>query len=88
MVKTPKVTVLGKKTKGPFMFLRYLTKDRMSAELVHPYQLDKIKVGGKQYFNAKIFRESTSNIALAKVNRDDFTLTLEEQANLISYSQK
>ena len=47
MVKTPKVTALGKKAKGPFMFLRYLTKDWMSAELVHPYQLDKIKVGGK-----------------------------------------
>ena len=29
------------------MFLRYLTKDRMSAEIVHPFQLDKIKVGGK-----------------------------------------
>ena len=78
MVKTPKVTTLGKKVKGPFMFLRYLTKDRMSAELVHPYQLDKIKDGEKQYFNAKTFRESTSNIAPAKVNRDDFTLTLEE----------
>ena len=47
----------------------------MSAELVHPYQLDKIKFGGKQYFNTKTFKESTSNIALAKVNRDDFTLT-------------
>ena len=77
MVKTPKVTALGKKSKGPLIFLRYLTKDRMSAELVHPYKLDKIKVGGKQYFNAKTFKESTSNIALAKVNRDDFTLTLE-----------
>ena len=44
MVKTPKVTALGKKAKGLFMFLRYLTKDRTSAELVHPYQLDKIKV--------------------------------------------
>ena len=47
MVKTPKVTALSKKAKGPFMFLRYLTNDRMSSELVHPYQLDKIKVGGK-----------------------------------------
>ena len=78
MVKTPKVTALGKKAKGHFMFLRYLTKDQMSAELVHPYQIDKIKVGGKQYFNAKTFRENTSNIAPAKVNRDDLTLTLEE----------
>ena len=78
MVKTPKVTTLGKKAKGPFMFLRYLTKDWMSAELIHPYHLDKIKVGGKQYFNAKTFRESTSNIALSKINRDDFTLTSEE----------
>ena len=47
MIKTPKVIALGKKAKGPFMFLRYLTKDRMSAELLHYYQLDKIKVGGK-----------------------------------------
>ena len=47
MIKTPKVTALGKKAKGPFMFLRYLTKDKMSAKLVHPFQLDKIKVGGK-----------------------------------------
>ena len=47
MVKTPKIIALGKKAKGPFMFLRYLTKDWMSAKLVHPYQLDKIKVGGK-----------------------------------------
>ena len=47
MVKTPNVIALGKKVKGPFMFLRYLTKDRMSAKLVHPYELDKIKVGGK-----------------------------------------
>ena len=78
MVKTPKVTALGKKAKGPFMFLRYLTKDRMSVELVHPYQLDKIKVGGIWYFNAKTFKVSTSNIAPAKVNRDDFTLTLDE----------
>ena len=75
MVKTPKVTALGKKAKGPFMFLRYLTKDQMSAKLIHPYQLNKIKVGGKQYFNAKNFRESTSNIALAKVNCNDLTLT-------------
>ena len=88
MVKTPKVIALGKKAKGPFMFLRYLTKDQMSAELVHPYHFDKIKVGGKQYFNGKTFRESTSNIAPAKVNRDDFTLILKEQANLISYSRK
>ena len=47
MIKTPKVTALGKKAKVPFMFLRYLTKDRMSGELVHPCQLDKIKVGDK-----------------------------------------
>ena len=47
MVKTPKVIALGKKAKGPFMFLRYLTKDRIGAELIHPYQLDKIKVGDK-----------------------------------------
>ena len=47
MVKTPRVIALGKKAKGPFMFLRYLTKDCMISELVHPYQLDKIKVGGK-----------------------------------------
>ena len=87
MVKTPKMTALGKKAKGPFMFLRYLTKDQMSAELVHPYQLDKIKVGCKQYFNAKTFRESTFNIAPAKVNCDDFTLTSKEQANLIGYSR-
>ena len=46
MVKAPKVTALGKKAKGRFMFLRYLTKDWISSELIHPYQLDKIKVGG------------------------------------------
>ena len=78
MVKIPKVIALSKKAKGPFIFLRYLTKDRMSAELVHPYQLDEVKVGGKQYFNAKIFKESTSNIAPSKVDRDDFTLTSKE----------
>lgn len=77
MVKIPRVTTLGKTAKGPFQFLRYLNKDRLSAELIYPYGVEKIKVGGKTYISAKTFKESTSNIAPALVNRDDFKLSPE-----------
>ena len=70
MVKTPRTTKLGPIAKGPFQFIRYLSKDCISAELIDPLKLDKRKFDGKTFITAKTFRENTSNLALVKVNRD------------------
>ena len=78
MVKIPHVTKLGPLAKGPFQFIRYLNKERMSAELVDPTKLDRKKVDGKVFIAAKTFRENTSNLALVKINRDNFDVNSSE----------
>lgn len=70
MVKIPKVTALGKPSRGPFLFVRYLNKDRLSAELLDPTKIEKKVIDGKTYVSGRTFRESTSNISLTKVNRE------------------
>ena len=70
MVKTPHVTKLGPVAKGPFQFIRYLNKERTSAELVDPTKVDRRKENGKTFLAAKTFKENTSNLALVKVNQE------------------
>ena len=52
------------------MFLRYINKDRLAAELVNPIKLEKKVIEGKTYYTAKTIRESTSNLSLTKVSRE------------------
>ena len=70
MVKVPHVTKVGPIAKGPIQFLRYLNKDKLSAELVDLTKVERKKMEGKTYVSAKTFRENTANLALVKVSCD------------------
>ena len=40
VVKIPKLTKLGPKAKGPFKFLRYMSKDKLTAMLIDPTRVE------------------------------------------------
>ena len=70
LVRIPKVTKLGPAAKGPFLFLRYLNKDKISAELADPTKVERKRIDGKLFISAKTFRENTANLALTNINSD------------------
>ena len=47
MVKIPKVTKLGPMAKGPFQFLRYINRDKTSAELVDPTRIERKQINDR-----------------------------------------
>lgn len=55
--------------KGPYYFLRYTNKERNSAQLADPTRIERKLIDGKTYVTAKTFNESTSNLALTKINK-------------------
>ena len=77
-MRIPKVTKLGPKAKGPYKFSRYLGKDRLTAELVDPNRVDKLKINGKTYQCARTFVESTSNLAKTLVPWEYYEFSPEE----------
>ena len=88
MVRSTRVGKLDLPAKGPFQFLRYLNKDKVSAELINPARVEKRKIDGKTFVTAKTFRENTSNLALTKVNRNQFDISDEITFILRQESQK
>ena len=66
MIKTDRVTKLGPVAKGPFSFLRYVGRDRLTVELVDPVNINN--ENGRLL--AKTFKESTSNVAKVLVDYD------------------
>ena len=54
----------------------------MSAELVDPTKLDRVKMQGKTYVHAKTFKENTSNLAPVKVDTTKYEFTPEEMLNV------
>ena len=82
MIQYPRVTKTGPLAKGPYQFLRYLNKDKLAAELLDPTKAEKKVIEGKTYYTAKIIRESTPNLSLAKVNREQYDIP--EEVNQIN----
>ena len=81
MIKIPRPNKMGPKAKGPYRFVRYLNKERLTAVLIDPYHIDQRVEKGKVTYYARTFNESTSNIAKTIVPRENYEFSPEELNN-------